>query len=97
MARKKYHYFFGLSGHKKNQMFNNFALGLVITLGFCHLVELIFFDHASGGLILMRAAQYAGMGFVISIPRMLRNRWRFDVPPLISRRTISPSMRPVRL
>ena len=65
-------------------MFNNFALGLVITLGFCHLVELIFFDHASGGLILMRAAQYAGMGFVISIPRMLRNRWRFDVPPLIS-------------
>ena len=81
---KKYNYFFGLSGHKKNQMFNNFALGLVITLGFCHLVELIFFDHASGGLILMRAAQYAGMGFVISIPRMLRNRWRFDVPPLIS-------------
>ena len=81
---KKYNYFFGLSRHKKNQMFNNFALGLVITLGFCHLVELIFFDHASGGLVLMRAAQYAGMGFVISIPRMMRNRWRFDVPPTIS-------------
>ena len=84
MARKKYNYFFGLNGHKKRQMFNNFALGLVITLGICHLVELIFFDHASGGLVLMRAAQYAGMGFVISIPRMMRNRWRFDVPPTIS-------------
>ena len=84
MARKKYHYFFGLTGHKKNQMFNNFALGLVVTLGLCHLVELIFFDHASGGLILMRAMQYAGMAFVISIPRMMRNRWRFDVPPTIS-------------
>ena len=81
---KKYNYFFGLSGHKKNQMFNNFALGLVVTLGFCHLVELIFFDHASGGLILMRALQYAGMAVVISIPRMMRDKWRFDVPPLIS-------------
>jgi len=81
---KKYNYFFGLDRHKKNQMFNNFALGLVVTLGVCHLVELTFFDHASGGLILMRAFQYAGMAFVISIPRMLRNRWRFDVPPLIS-------------
>ena len=81
---KKYNYFFGLNSHKKNQMFNNFALGLVITLGLCHLVELIFFDHASGGLILMRALQYAGMAFVISIPRMMRDTWRFDVPPLIS-------------
>ena len=81
---KKYNYFFGLDRHKKNQMFNNFALGLVVTLGICHLIELIFFDHASGGLILMRALQYAGMAFVISIPRMMRNTWRFDVPPLIS-------------
>lgn len=81
---KKYNYFFGLNRHKKNQMFNNVALGLVVTLGICHLVELIFFDHASVGLILMRAMQYAGMAFVISIPRMLRDTWRFDVPPLIS-------------
>ena len=65
-------------------MHNNFALGLVVTLGLCHLVELTFFDHASGGLILLRALQYAGMAFVISIPRMMRNTWRFDVPPLIS-------------
>lgn len=65
-------------------MFNNVALGLVVTLGVCHLVELTFFDHASGGLILMRAMQYAGMAFVISIPRMLRETWRFDVPPAIS-------------
>lgn len=81
---KKYHYFFGLDGHKKNQMFNNIALGLVITLGICHLEELIFFDHASGGIILMRALQYAGMAFFISIPRIMRATWRFDVPPLIS-------------
>lgn len=81
---KKYHYFFGLNRHKKNQLFNNFALGLVVTLGVCHLIELIFFDHASGGLILMRALQYAGMAFVISIPRMMHKTWRFDVPPLIS-------------
>ena len=81
---KKYNYFFGLTTHKRNQMFNNFALGLVVALGVCHLVELTFFDHASGGLILMRAMQYAGMAFVISIPRMLRDTWRFDVPPLIS-------------
>ena len=80
---KKYHYFFGLDRHKKNQMFNNFALGLVVTLGICHLEELIF-DHASGGLLLLRALQYAGMAFVISIPRMMRDTWRFDVPPLIS-------------
>ena len=65
-------------------MHNNFALGLVVTLGLCHLVELTFFDHASGGLILLRAMQYAGMAFVISIPRMMRKTWRFDVPPLIS-------------
>lgn len=81
---KKYNYFFGLTGHKKRQMFNNFALGLVVTLGLCHLEELIFFDHASGGLIVMRALQYAGMAFVISIPRMMHKTWRFDVPPLIS-------------
>ena len=81
---KKYKYFFGLDKHKKNQMFNNFALGLVVTLGLCHLVELILFDHASGGLILMRAMQYAGMAFVISIPRMMHKTWRFDVPPSIS-------------
>ena len=81
---KRYNYFFGLSRHKKNQMFNNIALGLVVTLGVCHLVELTFFDHASGGLVLLRAMQYAGMAFVISLPRMLRDRWRFDVPPLIS-------------
>lgn len=81
---KKYHYFFGLDGHKKNQMFNNIALGLVITLGICHLEELIFFDHASGGIILMRALQYAGMAFFISIPRIMRATWRFDVPPIIS-------------
>ena len=81
---KKYKYFFGLDKHKKNQMFNNFALGLVVSLGICHLVELIFFDHASGGLILLRALQYAGMAYVISIPRMMRKTWRFDVPPLIS-------------
>ena len=68
---KKYHYFIGLNRHKKNQLFNNFALGLVVTLGVCHLIELIFFDHASGGLILLRALQYAGMAFVISIPRMI--------------------------
>ena len=84
MARKKYKYFFGLDRHKRNQMHNNFALGLVVTLGICHLIELIFFDHASGGLILLRAMQYAGMAFVISIPRMMRDTWRFDVPPLIS-------------
>lgn len=84
MAAKRYKYFFGLNKHKKNQMFNNFALGLVVTLGFCHLVELTFFDHASGGLILLRALQYAGMAFVISIPRMMRDTWRFDVPPTIS-------------
>ena len=84
MEKKKYHYFFGLDKHKKNQMFNNFALGLVVTLGFCHLVELIFFDHASGGLILLRALQYAGMAFVMSIPRMMHKTWRFDVPPSIS-------------
>ena len=84
MAAKRYKYFFGLDRHKKNQMFNNFALGLVVTLGFCHLVELTFFDHASGGLILLRALQYAGMAFVISIPRMMRDTWRFDVPPAIS-------------
>ena len=81
---KKYNYFFGLTGHKKRQMFNNFALGLVVTLGICHLVELIFFDHASVGLIVMRALQYAGMAFVISIPRMMRDTWRFDVPRPIS-------------
>jgi len=81
---KKYKYFFGLDKHKKNQMFNNFALGLVVTLGLCHLIELIFFDHASGGLILMRAMQYAGMAFVISIPRMMHKTWRFDVPKSIS-------------
>ena len=81
---KKYKYFIGLDRHKKNQMFNNFALGLVVTLGVCHLIELTFFDHASGGLILLRAMQYAGMAFVISIPRMMRDTWRFDVPPLIS-------------
>ena len=69
---KKYKYFFGLNRHKKNQLFNNFALGLVVTLGVCHLIELTFFDHGSGGLILMRAMQYAGMAFVISIPRMMR-------------------------
>ena len=84
MAAKRYKYFFGLNKHKKNQMFNNFALGLVVTLGFCHLVELTFFDHASGGLILLRAFQYTGMAFVISIPRMMRDTWRFDVPPLVS-------------
>ena len=84
MAKKKYKYFFGLDRHKKNQMHNNFALGLVVTLGVCHLIELIFFDHASGGLILLRALQYTGMAFVISIPRMMRDTWRFDVPPLIS-------------
>lgn len=81
---KKYNYFFGLTGHKKRQMFNNFALGIVVTLGICHLVELIFFDHASVGLIVMRALQYAGMAFVISIPRMMRDTWRFDVPRPIS-------------
>ena len=32
----------------------------------------------------MRAMQYAGMAFVISIPRIMRDTWRFDVPPLIS-------------
>ena len=32
----------------------------------------------------MRALQYTGMAFVISIPRMMRDTWRFDVPPLIS-------------
>ena len=84
MAKKKYKYFFGLNRHKKNQMFNNFALGLVVTLGICHVVELTFFNHGSGGLILMRALQYAGMAFVISIPRMMHDTWRFDVPPLIS-------------
>ena len=81
---KKYNYFIGLDRHKRNQMYNNFALGLVVTLGICHLIELTFFDHASGGLVLLRAMQYAGMAFVISIPRMMRKTWRFDVPPLIS-------------
>ena len=81
---KTYHYFIGLNKHKKNQMFNNFAFGLVVTLGVCHLVELTFFDHASGGLVLLRALQYAGMAFVISIPRIMRHTWRFDVPPIIS-------------
>ena len=40
---KKYKYFIGLDRHKRNQMFNNIALGLVVTLGICHLIELTFF------------------------------------------------------
>ena len=81
---KQYKYFRGLNEHKKNQMFNNIALGLVVALGVSHLILLIFSEHASGGLIIMRALQYIGMAFVISIPRIMRDTWRFDVPPLIS-------------
>ena len=84
MAKKEYKYFRGLNEHKKNQMFNNMAFGLVATLGVCHLIWLIFSDHAAWWLVCLRAFQYAGLSLALSVPRMLRDTWRFDVPPLIS-------------
>lgn len=84
MAQKHYKYFRGLDAHKKNQMFNNMAFGLVAALGISHLCWLIFSDHAAWWLVLLRAFQYTGMTLVLSVPRMLRDTWRFDVPPLIS-------------
>lgn len=82
--QKHYHYFRGLSPHKRTQMFNNMAIGLVCMLGVANVVGLMFSDAASWGLILFRLMQYAGMAFVISIPLITRRTWKFDVPMPLS-------------
>lgn len=82
--QKHYRYFRGLDAHKRTQMFNNIAIGLVCMLGLANVVGLMFTGSASWGLIFLRLLQYAGMAFVISIPRIMRRNWKFDVPMPLS-------------